>query len=137
MGSITKPKELSGRRATAQRRILLDLIQQAGDHVDADELYRRARSQEHSISLSTVYRNLNILVEQDKVRRIVCGSTFDRYDAKTEQHYHFICQECRLIMDVEMPFEESLNERINSTHRFKAVGHQIQFFGICETCLNV
>lgn len=130
-------KDKAKYKRSKQRERILGILLNTDRHPAAAWIYDQLRGEFSNLSMGTVYRNLNILVEQDKVRRIVCGSTFDRYDAKTEQHYHFICQECRLIMDVEMPFEESLNERINSTHRFKAVGHQIQFFGICETCLNV
>ena len=130
-------KDKAKYKRSKQRERILGILLNTDRHPAAAWIYDQLRGEFSNLSMGTVYRNLNILVEQDKVRRIVCGSTFDRYDAKTEQHYHFICQECRLIMDVEMPFDESLNERINSTHRFKAVGHQIQFFGICETCLNV
>lgn len=130
-------KDKAKYKRSKQRERILGILLNTDRHPAAAWIYDQLRGEFSNLSMGTVYRNLNILVEQDKVRRIVCGSTFDRYDANTEQHYHFICQECRLIMDVEMPFDESLNERINSTHRFKAVGHQIQFFGICETCLNV
>ncbi len=130
-------KDKAKYKRSKQRERILGILLNTDRHPAAAWIYDQLRGEFSNLSMGTVYRNLNILVEQDKVRRIVCGSTFDRYDAKTEQHYHFICQECRLIMDVEMPFDESLNERINSTHRFKAVGHQIQFFGICEACLNV
>jgi Fur family transcriptional regulator, peroxide stress response regulator len=129
-------KAMAKYKRSRQRERILEILLNTDCHPTAAWIYDQLRGEFSNLSMGTVYRNLNILVEQDRVQRIVYGSTFDRYDAKTEQHYHFICQKCQSIIDVKMAIDESLNERINSTHPFKAVGHQIQFFGVCETCLS-
>ena len=129
-------KDKAKYKRSKKRERILEILLNTDRHPTAAWIYDQLKGEFSNLSMGTVYRNLNVLAEQDRARRIVCGSTFDRYDAKMEQHYHFICQKCRSIVDVEMRFDESLNERINSTHRFNAVGHQIQFFGVCETCLD-
>jgi len=137
MGSITKPKELSGRRATAQRRILLDLIQQAGDHVDADELYRRARSQEHSISLSTVYRNLKLFKNLGLVEERHFDEDHHRYEAKPSvEHHHLICLGCGDVIEFVSPMVKQLKSRIRMENNFDIVDTEIRMRGYCSRCRN-
>ena len=66
--------EIEGHPLTIQRRLLLNLVHDAGGHIDARELYRRANSQDESISLATVYRGLRLfkdLPEALKSRTII------------------------------------------------------------------
>ena len=81
-----------------------------------------------------MYRNLGILINQGLVRKIDFGSTFDRFDADVRPHYHFICERCGAISDVEMPFDETLNRRAGHGFNFEVRSHRIEFFGICEKC---
>lgn len=87
-----------------------------------------------NLSMGTVYRNLNILIEQELIKRIDFGSTFDRFDANTGPHYHFICERCGAILDLELPVDEALNERVTEATHHNAQRHRIEFFGICERC---
>ena len=84
--------------------------------------------------MGTVYRNLNILVEQGLVRRIDFGSSFDRFDANTGPHYHFVCERCHKIVDLKLPMDDSLNDKVEESSGFKAMRHQIQFYGLCDEC---
>ena len=84
--------------------------------------------------MGTVYRNLNILVEQGLIRKIDFGSTFDHYDANIGPHYHFICERCGSITDLPMPIDNALNERVARNTGFKARRHRIEFYGFCDTC---
>jgi Fe2+ or Zn2+ uptake regulation protein len=86
------------------------------------------------LSMGTVYRNLNILIEQGLVRKIDFGSTFDRYDANTAPHYHFICERCGSITDLAIPMDNSLNQRVEGGTNLKVKRHRIEFFGFCEKC---
>ena len=66
-----------GHPVTAQRRLLFDLIREAGGHMDAKEIYRRASSKYESISLATVYRNLHLfkklgLVDERRLGQVRC-----------------------------------------------------------------
>lgn len=104
------------------------------DHPTADTLYHRLKTEFPSLSLGTVYRNLNVLVDQGLVKKIDFGSTFDRFEAKTTPHYHFICERCGSVNDVDLPVEESLNERVSRETPFTALRHRIEFYGICDEC---
>ena len=84
--------------------------------------------------MGTVYRNLNILSEQGLIRKIDFGSTFDRYDANITKHYHFICEKCGSISDLNIPFDETLNERVRKSTPYNIRHHRIEFYGLCERC---
>jgi Fe2+ or Zn2+ uptake regulation protein len=84
--------------------------------------------------MGTVYRNLAVLAEQGLVSRIDFGSTFDRFDANTRHHYHFICDTCGTITDLDLPVDDSLNQRVRAVSGLEARRHDIQFRGICEKC---
>lgn len=84
--------------------------------------------------MGTVYRNLSILIEQGLVKKIDFGSTFDRFDANITRHYHFICEKCHAIFDLELPVDEELTKRVNSSTSFTATRHRIEFYGTCNQC---
>ena len=86
--------------------------------------------------MSTVYRNLNILLEQGLVQKIDFGSTFDRFEATIEPHYHFVCTSCDAIIDLSIPFQADLDEKVRALTGFSPVRHRTEFFGFCPACLE-
>jgi len=112
------------------------LLKTTGTHPTASWIYDRMKREFPDLSMGTVYRNLNILVEQGLVRKIDFGSTFDRYDANTARHYHFICERCGSITDLSLPIDDTLNDRVGAGTGFKATRHRIEFYGLCDKCLE-
>jgi len=110
------------------------LLQNSEIHPTADWIYGQLKGEFPNLSMGTVYRNLNILIEQELIKRIDFGSTFDRFDANTGPHYHFICERCSAILDLELPVDEALNERVTEATHHNAQRHRIEFFGICDRC---
>ena len=121
-------------RRSQQRERILELLKETDTHPTANWLYARLRRRFPDLSMGTVYRNLAVLAEQGLVSRIDFGSTFDRFDANTQHHYHFICDICGAIIDLEVPVDESLNLRVRVASGFEARRHDIQFRGTCELC---
>jgi len=123
-------------RHSRQRDKILDLLRSTGKHPTASWVYDRLKKEFPDLSLGTVYRNLNILTEQGLIRKIDFGSTYDRYDANISRHYHFICERCGSISDLDLPVKEVLNEEVDKAANVKTMRHRIEFFGICENCLT-
>ncbi len=121
-------------KRSRQRERVLEVLKSTGSHPTATWIYDRLKEEFPGLSPGTVYRNLNILVEQGLARKIDFGSTFDRYDANTDPHYHFICERCGSIIDLEMPVDEELNRNVEKLSHHKANRHRIEFYGFCETC---
>ncbi len=119
-----------------QREKILQVIQEAHTHPTADWIYARLKPEMPKLSLGTVYRNLNLLVQQGKIQSIPLGS-ITRYDMRTSPHYHFICEKCGELYDVEEPLpQEYLNKIQKKTHH-KILRHSLEFFGICQKCQNL
>jgi Fe2+ or Zn2+ uptake regulation protein len=121
-------------KKSRQRKRVYELLQGTGTHPTASWIYDQLKDEFPDLSMGTVYRNLNILVEQGFVRKIDFGSTFDRYDANTEPHYHFICERCSSITDLALPIDNSLHEKVESSTNMKVNRHRIEFYGLCEKC---
>ena len=81
-------------RNTTQRNLILDIINNSCNHLTAEKVHEIARKSISNISLGTVYRNLNILVELQKIRKIKTFDGKDHYDKLHIKHNHFICLKC-------------------------------------------
>jgi Fe2+ or Zn2+ uptake regulation protein len=117
-----------------QRERILEILKNTKIHPTADWIYDQLKKEIPKLSLGTVYRNLKFLKEQGLINELQFGSTFDRYDGKTDPHYHFICKYCEKIFDLDIPLEFNLNEKVKSSTNFKVDSHTIEFFGVCEDC---
>lgn len=121
-------------RKSQQRERILELLKSTESHPTANWLYARLRKSFPALSMGTVYRNLAVLAEQGLISRIGFGSTFDRFDANTGHHYHFICDICGSITDLDLPVDESLDRRVRASSRLDVRRHDIQFRGTCSAC---
>ena len=116
------------------RERILEMLKSTETHPTADWIYDRLKREFPKLSMGTVYRNLNILVDQGVTQRIDFGSTFGRFDANIASHYHFICERCGSITDLELPVNDGLNERVKKATPFTVHRHRIEFYGVCDRC---
>ncbi|SFL28275.1 Fur family transcriptional regulator [Halanaerobium salsuginis] len=121
-------------RMTKQRKAILKILKNTKIHPTADWIYEKVRAEIPNISLGTVYRNLNVLAESGKIKVLDYGSNHSRYDGNPEQHYHFRCEKCGRVYDLELDFGLNLNKKINSETGFIANSHRLEFHGICPEC---
>ena len=126
--------EKSKYKKSRQRESILKLLKNAEDHPSADWIYFKLKKDFPNLSLGTVYRNLQILIDQGKISKIDFGSTFDRYDANMGPHYHFICTSCNTIVDLEIPVNNELNALVTETTPYSVEKHRIEFYGLCDKC---
>ena len=102
-----------GQRMTAQRKILIDIIRDAGDHLGADELFRRAKEKDPRISLSTVYRNLNLLKEMGLVAERHLAEEHHHYEINlAPEHHHLVCLGCGEVYEFESSLTEQLKKNV-------------------------
>ncbi len=122
-------------RQSRQRNRLLELLRSTDTHPTADWLYRQLKDEFPTLSLGTVYRNLSTFLERGLITKIHFGSTFDRFEANTQPHYHLICESCGKIIDFEMPTTyDQLNKEAKQLTAFTIRHHKLEFFGICQQC---
>ena len=70
---------------------IFEILKETNTHPTATWIYNELKDEFAGLSLGTVYRNLNILIEQGLVIKIDFGRTFNRFEARIQPHYHFIC----------------------------------------------
>ena len=99
---------------TKQCRLILAIIQEFG-HMTAEEVYTEAVKQMPKIALGTVYRNLNELTQDGRIRKIRVPDGPDRFDRTVHPHEHVICSVCGKVCDLNVPgLDECLKKAVGS-----------------------
>lgn len=120
-----------------QRESIKTCLMSRHDHPTADALYTSIREEFPNISLGTVYRNLNLLVELGEINKITCGDGKDHFDGDTHPHYHFICQTCGCVLDLPMDPIHDVEEKAAASLDATIHNHVIHFYGICADCAKL
>ncbi len=123
-------------KRSRQRDMIKAFLMGRKDHPTADVVYMNVRKDNPNISLGTVYRNLTLLSELGEIRRLRLGDGVDHYDADTSPHYHFVCEECGSVIDLEMDSLEKITEIAGAGFDGKIAGHVTYFYGICGNCVK-
>lgn len=119
-----------------QRESIKACLMARHDHPTADAIYASIREEFPNISLGTVYRNLNLLVELGEIQKLRCGDGADHFDADTRPHYHFMCRECGCIEDLPMEISQKINDLAQEHVHGKIDSHITYFYGVCENCMK-
>ena len=123
------------RRRTEQRQLVLEIIQQAEEHLDVDEIYRQARQKAPSISLSTVYRSLQLFKELKLIEEHQFDGVRRCYETTSQsKHHHLVCLGCGRVFEFHCPSTERLKSRISKQGGFKVTGAEVRLVGYCPDC---
>ncbi|KAB1435891.1 Fur family transcriptional regulator [Candidatus Galacturonibacter soehngenii] len=117
-----------------QREAIKEFLMSRNDHPTADTVYTNIRQEFPNISLGTVYRNLSLLADLGEILKISTGDGGDRFDANTKHHYHFICNECNSVIDLDLKSLDHINELASVNFGGNIIGHTTHFYGTCENC---
>jgi Fe2+ or Zn2+ uptake regulation protein len=122
------------RRKTRQKEIALRILEGTNKHPTADWIYEQARKLVPQISKGTVYRNLAVLLEEGKISKLDLKGAVSRYEIKQKAHYHFRCEQCGQVIDLECPVRVDINRMMQKETGLKIFSHQLEFRGICREC---
>src|ERR1700685_2410123 len=140
---ITRPslmKELAARhvRITAQRRLLVNIIQDSPRHLDAATLLEIARKQDPEIDRATVYRTIALLKDCgliDELDLMHIEGEKHYYEAKTNRdHCHMACFQCGAIMEYASSSFEKLKEDMARQSGFQIRVVRLEVGGFCKRC---
>ena len=124
---------MKAQRFSKQRELVLRTVKANLIHPTALEIYGMTRAVDPTISMGTVYRNLNLLAEQGKILRIKVPGGADRYDGTIEPHNHAVCTKCGMVMDYSYSFDD-LSSQLEKSG-FKCEELNITVRGTCKNCL--
>lgn len=129
--------EQAGWRFTRQRAEVFAYLQGVKSHPTAEQVFAAVRQHIPNISLATVYKALEALVDAGLAARLAddAGGPV-RYDGRSQPHYHLRCERTGLVQDLELPYDPTLLERlapdlIERLRRdgFEVIGHRLEVIG--------
>jgi Fe2+ or Zn2+ uptake regulation protein len=121
-------------RRTKQKEAILEVLRGTTSHPTADWVYNEVRKEISNISLGTVYRNLRLLCESGEILELDLCGTLARFDARQDNHYHFRCEKCGWVFDVDLPVDEEIDRRAAQKTGFEVSFHRLEFRGVCKNC---
>ncbi len=128
----------SGVRFTRQRKILLDLIDKTGDHLDAERLYQMAKATDPKLNRVTVYRTLKLLKEGGLVDELdlmhQAGEQHFYETRRKQEHAHVICLSCGKVEEYFGEPLQKLRRQIEALFAFQIVLARTEVGGYCSHC---
>lgn len=121
-------------RMTTQRSVILEELRRSKAHPTADEIYTLVKRRLPGLSLSTVYRNLEVLARAGLIQAVELSGAPRRYDGCLEEHLHVRCLECGRVDDVSDDLLERARERVEKLSGYRIMGHNLEFTGRCPGC---
>ncbi len=123
-----------GRRATPQLAVVLEAVRTSGtEHPTAERIYDHVRRLLPSISLGTVYRNLQRLVQEGQIGAANLGARSLHYDPTSTPHDHFVCRLCGRVEDLLLDQAEPLHEAATRAGH-EVTSHTLVLYGYCQRC---
>lgn len=123
----------NGIRVTVGRISILNIIESSNKGLSAENIYYECKNQNENVNLSTVYRTLELLEENDIIKKInIDGPAI--YVPKKESHKHTLkCDLCSKCVEIPCPMEE-IEEVIKAKVGFSLTEHKLELSGICGEC---
>lgn len=121
---------------TQQRLEVFRALAASHDHPSPEEIHIRMKKEFPTLSLATVYKNLESLSNIGFARKINPLSDHARYDADLKPHSHFICLSCKMIEDIDDSAIGGYRIPEPALIEHDITVKTIQFFGICKRCKN-
>ena len=125
-----------GLKYTPQRTAVLEEIIKDKGHRESEEIYLALKKKGQSVSRATVYRTMDILVNNGFARKMNLGDGRARYESKVNSphHDHLVCMDCGLIVEFMDQKIEDLQDEIAIQYEFQLKRHIHQLFGLCKKC---
>jgi Fur family transcriptional regulator, peroxide stress response regulator len=133
---VRRALEDAGCRYTAQRAAVFAYLEKAKTHPTAEDVYRAVRRRLPKISLATVYKALEALVEARIATKLTNGDGSARYDCRGEDHYHLRDVSTGEVHDLPVEFDQQLLSKIDpeliaklSSQGFEVTGYRLEVLG--------
>lgn len=124
-----------GYRITPQREMIIQTIAHTGDHMTAEEIFAEVQTRTQALNLATVYRTLDMLVDEGLTTRIDLGEGQIFYaTVKHGPHIHLVCRACGQIIDASPQLLTSIADQLQTEYDFDPDLNHISIFGMCSHC---
>ena len=129
---------MAGIKYSRQRHSIKDYLASTTEHPTAETIYLNVKDFFPHISLGTVYRNLNLLIELNQARKILTPDGRDRFDGITTLHSHFYCTNCGRILDLNIDNRQVEQMNHAASEGFEGIieSSSTLFYGKCNECIE-
>lgn len=127
----------SGYRITRPRRSVINAVQRTERAFSADELLGDLQVSDPGVGRATVFRTLDVLVQNgllDRIHRPDGCHSYVRCDGSARHHHHLICSTCGVVVPFEDCTVEPLLNELSHRTSFQISGHWLEVFGHCSAC---
>ncbi len=125
----------AGRRLTSQRCLILDVLRESDEHLDAEAVHELAKKRANGLSLATVYRTLTLLKEMGLVEEHRLGEGHSHYEAVQEEpHYHFTCRRCGKVIEFDAPLVAKIERDLCEHAGVQVTNAHLHLTGYCKDC---
>jgi len=121
-------------RFTRQRTAIMRILRSTDQHPTALQVYAEARRAIPGISMGTVYRLLNSMVEQGFIRLLATGEGPRHYDASVQPHHHVVCTVCGRVDDVPDLLPPEILGQIEESSGYELTDVRLKWLGRCPEC---
>jgi Fe2+ or Zn2+ uptake regulation protein len=125
----------SGHRLTRQRRLVLEILEESQEHLDADMIHEQAKARDPHISLATVYRSLGLLKDMGLVQELRLGENHGHFETtQPNPHHHFTCLKCGRVVEFEAPQVMETVRQLCKGEGLRVTEVQVHLSGFCPKC---
>ncbi len=120
-------------KATPQRVAITRLLQEKG-HLGIDELFELLKNEFSSLSLATIYKNINLMIERDFIKELKLPNRKPVYELYKGNHSHLVCKVCNNIEDITLDTLECFFQEISQKSGFDIESCDLTVIGVCKKC---
>jgi Fur family transcriptional regulator, peroxide stress response regulator len=124
----------SGFHFTQQRAAVFEYLRSVAHHPTAEEVYLAVKNQLPKVSLATIYKNLEALIEAGVASKLNYGDGSARYDIRTDHHHHVRCLQCGKMWDIEPTESSAWLKTMKSRPGFQISDYRLELLGTCREC---
>lgn len=132
MINFTDELRLHNLKATPQRLAISDAMHTHG-HINIDSLYAIMLKKFNSISLATIYKNINLMLDNSFIQEVKLPQNKSVFEITKEVHSHLVCQKCEEVSDIDLELQTILHE-VQEQSEFKVSKTNLVLSGICKKC---
>ncbi len=121
-------------KATPQRLCVLDVLEKYG-HATLEDIEKYTKVKFSTLSLSTIYRNINEMLKKGILSEVKLANKKDHYEITKANHAHLVCIQCGKIEDFTINTQELLQKAETLTCN-KIYNITLSFNTICKECLS-
>lgn len=121
---------------THQRAVIYEALYSMSGHPSPEQVYERVRQQIPSISLATVYKNINTFIETGIVHETSLHHGSIRLDSNLQPHHHIVCTKCKAILDLDQEAIGPVLMKGTLPDGFQVQRLAVEVLGLCERCAD-